>query len=358
MASKNTKTTDVYTKKNRRGEFTHCRGATKPCGLLVDSDHAALLCEICNTWYHADCMGYSQELYDNISAAIDDVSWYCFNCKRSLKTLDTKIKAVNLRCDELATDVKELKENMKANVKKINTNKSSSDNRFASVEERLRKLEKNVTEIRSTADPEVVVKKIEESTKKLEEESKKRHIEYSNTMYEQRNIQYKSKNLIISGLPESQNSNAKKNMKEDFRKIMEVYRGKVDDLTPDDVAFAKRLGTRKENPTSILVRFNNVGMRTKLLINNRGLKFTDGVQEHTVYVSIDRTRTQNKKLYDLRKEKKRRMDKGENDWVIRNYKLVKNQSNANFAEFFRADTSEDERASGDERASEEDEPNE
>ena len=68
-----------------------------------------------------------------------------------------------------------------------------------------------------------------------------------------------------------------------------------------------------------------------------------GDEEHQIFVSLDRTKAQNKKLYDLRAEKKRQAERGETDWVIRNYRLVKKDDiKTDFAEFFRGQSSSSE----------------
>ena len=80
---------------------------------------------------------------------------------------------------DLSTDVKELKNSMKVQAKTTKSHKTESDNIFKSADERLRAIEKGVTELRSTQDTDEVNKRIDQATKKFEENSGKRHLEYT-----------------------------------------------------------------------------------------------------------------------------------------------------------------------------------
>ena len=154
----------------------------------------------------------------------------------------------------------------------------------------------------------------------------------------------------MTGIPEYTGSSVRNGEKADFRKIKEIYESVVNDLKPEDVTQVKRLGQKGDKPRPILLRFGNLDMRKKLLTNNKNLKFDNNGEEIQVFVNIDRTREQNKKLYQLRQEKKRREASGETNLIIRNYKLLKTDARRKkfTEEFFRSDSSEPDQSTSEE----------
>ena len=324
------------------------------CGKLVQEEDHAIICTFCNTWYHQNCQDITDQEYAALEVVIDKISWYCITCRRDFVQLDEKIKAVGLSVEKLAKEIDNVKETSKIHSKKVEKTLNEHTSKFQTVDERLRSLEESVTVLKQGSQEEVL-KKVQETTKKYEENTKKKHLEYTNSLYEKKNLEYKSSNIIISMMPEVNENNTKKRAKAEFKQLRDIYQGKVDDLIPEDIIYMKRLGERKDtprlggkkNPRLLLVRFKNLEMRKKLLKNNRDLKTAseNEEQEQNVYVTLDRTNEQNKKLFDLRTEKKRRIEQGEEDLIIRNYRLVKKESvKPRFAEFFR-DSSESENES-------------
>ena len=313
MADRNKRTTkkDVYSIQNRNSEFTYCRGGVKTCGLLVSDTDQSMLCDICLTWYHRDCQGLTQAQYNHIKAIIDDISWACMGCKRSSKRQNDKINAVNTKVDKLTDDVNDMKQELK----KLDKKATQSDSTFKTMDQKLRKLEEEVTDLRQGSHEEVV-KQFKETTKKLEEKSKKKHLEFTNSLYETKNLEFKNKNLIVANMPEVEEASPKKVAKAEFKQMKDALGDKVDDLIPEDIMYIKRLSERSDEPRKMLIRFKNLEMRKKLLGNSKNLKIKKGDLEYNIYITLDRTKAQNKKLFDLRREKKRRADQGETDLVI------------------------------------------
>ena len=52
-------------------------GACKK-GVSWSCTRTAVACDSCDTWYHTDCMGMSNDSYDKLHGS--DVSWICTSC--------------------------------------------------------------------------------------------------------------------------------------------------------------------------------------------------------------------------------------------------------------------------------------
>ena len=54
-----------------------------PCAVCGDSVHdndPAILCDMCNYWYHISCVGISARSYDQLLAKSRRFAWNCFQC--------------------------------------------------------------------------------------------------------------------------------------------------------------------------------------------------------------------------------------------------------------------------------------
>ena len=97
-------------------------------------------------------------------------------------------------------------------------------------------------------------------------------------------------------------------------------------IEPRDFISIKRLGKKPKDKTKsrpLQLRFKNRDTRTKILKDYRNLEIKIEEQNFPAFFSMDRNKLQEKKLFNLREQKREKADKGETDWTVFGYKLMK-----------------------------------
>jgi len=91
----------------------------KKCAAEVKTNHNGVACELCGLWYHAKCVGITNETYKffkscSVSDAATDsnpennggVMWFCYECKGPASKIIKNISAMYKRQDELEESLK------------------------------------------------------------------------------------------------------------------------------------------------------------------------------------------------------------------------------------------------------------
>ena len=130
-------------------------------------------------------------------------------------------------------------------------------------------------------------------------------------------------------IPESNCEEAADRMKNDFQLLNRTYENL--ELKPEDISTLFRVGKKIDDKTRpLVVKFTSLEKKKDVLFKSGKLKLKYNNEICEIFVSIDRTpkqREENKKLVE--QLKKKREDEEDEDWVIRNNKIVKNFRDAN-----------------------------
>ena len=140
-------------------------------------------------------------------------------------------------------------------------------------------------------------------------------------------IEAKRLNLIVAGIPESSEEEAVDRTHHDFTRFADlVNKSLAKPLEKKDLFSLMRIGKAPENeddrPRLILVKFKEMTTRETILRNNSNLKLKEGNISHNIYINVDHTKSQRETLKALRSELKARLENGEENLVIRNFKIV------------------------------------
>ena len=97
-------------------EKTHVENESKKtmcrkCRKEVRTNSNALECEICDEWFHIECVGVKKEFYAALvkDGSLSNFSWYCDDCKRGTKKLFTGIQNLSKKYDCLHGELSNLK---------------------------------------------------------------------------------------------------------------------------------------------------------------------------------------------------------------------------------------------------------
>jgi hypothetical protein len=175
------------------------------------------------------------------------------------------------------------------------------------------------TKVRSL---ETVVEKglgVESLDEKIEEAVNRKVEE---VMEEQQDIERRKKNVIIVGLRESAKETAEERRQDDLNAAKSLL-GKLVNIEEQDVKEPIRLGRAGgHRPRMLKVTMNNEDKKREAV--KKSPELNAGVTEPNkrVYINHDYTPRQRQKYKELKEEKQRRTDQGEENLVIRNGKVM------------------------------------
>ena len=97
-----------YDDETNRGPNSNTSCSCGVCNEQVTWEDDVLACDHCQRWYHIDCQGASQNMYNMLGS--NDISWCCINCgvpnfsTGMFDTLNTFSSLSNLKahCHQLA----------------------------------------------------------------------------------------------------------------------------------------------------------------------------------------------------------------------------------------------------------------
>ena len=211
---------------------TDCPDCKK--GIVESSD--ALQCELCESWFHAECQGITKSTYKWLgkNAQCRDhnnhVHWYCRICDVSAAKVLTAVTRLSLRQDKLEREVGE----QSSKIKQLDDRVASSEAKVNSIEESLKAQQEFIPKLGQSQ---------YEGQSSHVEKGKEIVSEVTRTVNERLDRQT---NVVMFNVSES-NSNIKDEiMKEDMNYVKELCRY----LAGEDLHYSvKRLGrrVRKQN---------------------------------------------------------------------------------------------------------------
>jgi len=100
----------------RRGSQDE-HGKCGQCSEAVMEKHVGILCELCDTWYHAACEGVTDETY-RILSMIEEIHWFCKKCNSHAVKMLKMIKSFG-RLQDRVSSLEEHKMETDEEIKKI-----------------------------------------------------------------------------------------------------------------------------------------------------------------------------------------------------------------------------------------------
>ena len=305
-------------------------------------------CSICNIWWHVSCAGLTGLTNNAISKMNQWMCHTCFKLPEKLKEktattpLDGNIQEIQQQMEislkrfisqTIAEELeKRLTEAIDITVKKALEKLMSTEAMEKQISEKVKKsqlanvtaeIEEKVNRRIQELPPSTVEN--EDTRKKVEKviADQKKEKDRQDKLAEERLRAKKENNLMFFNLPEGDFEDTMDRMINDFQNIQKVYEGKQITMREQDLLQINRVGEKKANHVRpVVVTFASQEKRMQILTNNKDLKLvTEDNEIITIYVNTDKTPKQRTAEKELRKEKKRREDAGEENLVIRNGKI-------------------------------------
>ena len=265
------------------------------CGTTID-DTLTIVCNGCDVGWHLKCCGLEGLTRRPISN-LEKRNWKGPCCFEPAIHVHTNNKAKGVLTEETVNNIVTIvNSTIEANLKQLLSPENLTEDQAAFTD--------TFTQVQH--------KKRKNSIKQVLDEQKEEEIL----------IKKKEDNLIIYGMPESDATDKKEEMLEDYRRIKQVYSDKVE-IEQNDLKHITRIGIKENDKTRpIQITLSSQNKRKQILTNNMYLKLLDNDISTNIYVSTDRTKKQREADKELRAQLKRRKDQGEENLKIRNNKIT------------------------------------
>ena len=273
------------------------------CDILVsdEPETQAVLCDLCDTWFHKVCHNISNEMYAVLNSdEHDHINWYCKHCKRGAKKIVNMITALDLRQTSIET---KMNDHIKEQTQKDTKNTKLVDN----LDVRIKKLESRPAE--GFTDPTAIIHEMED-----------RHARVTN--------------LMFFNVPESAADSPQARAADDITTIKDVC-AKDLNIEQLDVTGTTRLGRKSDVPNSprpLKVQLNSPAPKKEILRYAGRLRSSKDPVKKNIYISADQTpmqREESKKLRELRVQRLEELRQAGDTrftWIIREGKLLKVRS--------------------------------
>ena len=297
------------------------------CKAECENGQEALGCDLCDKWFHRECLKYTKGTYKAI-IQVDEVKWFCKECNAKCKDTLSMIQLVMQRIDVL------------------DGRNSASEKKHAALEKRVLRLEQELEKERSITPTQNnnEAPQISLQQQQAAGESNAGNLTkiISAELREIKEVEERKSNLIITEIPEEGGTSEEGERKltaigvvegDDTKKVVEKIFVKLGVNENIEIVEAKRIpqriaGQDGNNTRKVLVKLTNPKMQKIILEKAREMKRLGNGWEKS-YISPDLTKKQREKAYQLRVEKRRRTEAGEMNLIIRNGAVVVKQQQNN-----------------------------
>ena len=260
-----------------------------PCGKCGDEVKSkSLCCQICEFWYHADCVpGMNKEYFDNCKLTFDLIGHSAFLCQVCQKVV-SKFKST-------MRDMEEKMMALENRVTVLEMEKETLAQKVVSMEMKTSKVEESL---------EGVEKEVVSGMEKAKEEVKK---DMGREMKERED---RSLNVVFYGVEESKEVQLEAKRKEEQEKVGEVIRC-IGVEVNDEMEIKFRAGKKSEGegakPRPLIVRISDEEKRERILRESRNLARSPAFK--AVFVAPDLTWAQREEARKEEKELRELADK-------------------------------------------------
>ena len=265
---------------------TSAAGQTKkkkcPCGKCeeeVTTNSRALQCQVCETWFHSNCIpGMTKDFFDNCKAARDTFGSSAFLCHVCRKV----VSKFNRAMKDIEAEVEKLKERVVV----LEMEKETLAQKIENMELKTTKVKEGL---------EGVEKEVVSGMEKAKEEVKK------DVNKEMKEREERSQNLVIYGIEEAASGTAEEKKENDKRKVEEVMK---EIGVEGEMEIKFRAGKRSEEPNPrprpLIISLKSDECRALMLRNARKLARNPSLK--SVYIATDMTWAQREEARKIEKE--------------------------------------------------------
>lgn len=303
-------------------------------------------CNDCPLSYHFQCCDMNEDLYGMLLSFKSPGlkwSWRCASCssksavdegqvsdlKSQLQDLTNSIKSELSK--EIRKEMTEIRESVTSRIDELETKGLSNITTQITreVECQRNDVREQINSYAST-----VKKNMDDNSKvstKVNNNLQKMNLHFrKNLDREEKDVQSREKNLVFFNIPESLSSDQNLKNLDDLKTLRKLLTARVS-LKKGDIINLRRsnpMVISKDNvPRPLIITVSDENKRIEILkLRDLLLKNGDDEPPIQIYCSPDRTKKQRELFKELRKTLKERRDNGETDLAIRNYKIIKIQT--------------------------------
>lgn len=302
------------------------------CSKMVREKDMAILCDICETWYHAKCEKIPPDVYKFMveEEAGSQFTWHCISCTKGC----AKLKSYIEKLEKTQADLIEKQEIIQVEVQEIReavkVDKEVLDNvtgRVGVLEARVMTDKESMQDLSSRMERvEMNLSDLKESTKKEMKEGERTYGEHQvsqgiqkemdmNTVFEELNDKKKRENnIVVYNVPECDSSMFQERIKHD-RQIMKQILNACG-IHEEKMARVVRLGKKKEGRgRPVLTVLTDPEVRNDLFRNVKELAKDDNLKNFRV--AYDLTRRERQLDQDLLEKAKNLTETGKGKHVVR-----------------------------------------
>lgn len=266
------------------------------CGLEVGDGDEAIKCDECNCWIHVACSKIKPKTYELLKNA-DDFEWRCQECKQLANRMKDELVSLRLERETL-----------------LSANKALSE-KLESLECRIVALKGEVKQELGEEIKNDVMKEVQKSVEEALSKFRDREVKSSREC-----------NLIMYKVTESLKIDGKDREEDDRKLCAEVIKqciGNNDYKLEKVVRLGKReQGSDQNKMRPVMITLESANRKWNVIKNAKNMKNAEDKLKGIV-ISLDLTKEEREREFELRSELRKKRDNGERDWVIRRGKLVK-----------------------------------
>jgi len=243
------------------------------CRKELDTDAKALQCEKCmadDTWKCIECLGISEDTYENLMSTGSRLRWFCDGCDQKVLSSGSG----DLNTEHHMGEIKAMFESLLERTKKFeDTLKEKADVKVVEdLQKRVDKLEEEMKHKEAKEGSEIVSK--DELEKTVEKVISRQHSD-------DKDLENRRKNVIVYRAPEDVADSKEARRDKDRQFLQAVCRESLGvELAEGDVVKMFRLGKKLEagKPRPLLVGFRTEDKKSEVMRNLKRLK--DARAEH------------------------------------------------------------------------------
>lgn len=301
------------------------------CKLKVCDDEKGMQCDVCEYWYHAQCMEIPDEVYNFMTsdkASADLFDWTCYYCKRGYANIKKRLKTVEDDHKTMKSRQKDLDEGQEKLRMDMSTMKDDICELQDEVVNKLSIVSALETQVQEVARGPEVVNRLQEQVSSFETQLQERvstierqlqslspgtgdsasvgvkrgdsQAQGSWDLIEEMNERKsRENNIVIHGIVEDGNGNSEEKQRKDAEEVEKLFR--ACGMSMNEVHKIDRLGKpgTEANKRPIRVIFKSLSVKMNLLRNTNQLK--GNAQWQGVSIMQDLTWTERQKERELKK---------------------------------------------------------
>lgn len=329
---------------SRRGSYKEQDKSEKcgQCSKIVTDKDKAVLCEICESWFHTTCEGVKDDLYE-VMSSFKVLHWFCKRCNggvfKSLKTIgkmQEKVDEMDGRLVSMHGEMKMLRSELEE--VKLNVTKTDLKVEGAIEAKLLDAVEKHSVDFREIMkqqlDEEINMKSDENIKKELNTQMSEELDELHRTITQSKqqaddirmanaeleDIESRRCNIILYRVPESREILGD-SRRQDDRSFCEQFLGRFSvGVVSEDVRKVQRLGVRNTGqdaqPRPILIQLGSRHIKNLIMESLYKISSFEARFKGTI-VAHDMTRKQREDCKKMVAEAKEKSENEAGDFIYR-----------------------------------------